>query len=81
MNDRKNNICLLGENVDLLQKELDLIQDKNIDKIENLWNIISFELKDKNKEIDTIFDQVIDSLKQQNKKYSKKIFSYTIIYA
>jgi len=81
MYDLKNNICLLGENVDLLQKELDLIQDKNIDKIENLWNIISFELKDKNKEIDTIFDQVIDSLKQQNKKYSKKIFSYTIIYA
>jgi len=81
MYDLKNNICLLGENVDLLQKELDLIQDKNIDKIENLWNIISFELKDKNKEIDTNFDQVIDSLKQQNKKYSKKIFSYTIIYA
>ena len=81
MNDLKNNICLLGENVNLLQKDLDLIQDKNIDKIENLWNIISFELKDKNKEIDIIFDKVIDSLKQQNKKYSKKIFSYTIIYA
>ena len=81
MNDLKNNICLLGENVNLLQQDLDLIQDKNIDKIENLWNIISFELKDKNKEIDIIFDKVIDSLKQQNKKYSKKIFSYTIIYA
>ena len=79
MNDLKNSICLFGENVKLLQQDLDLIQDKNIDKIENLWNIIFFELKDKNKEIDIIFDKVIDSLKQQNKKFSKKIFSYTII--
>ena len=64
MNDLKNNICLLGENVNLLQEHLDLIQDNNINKIENLWNIISFELKDKNKVIENILDQIIDSIKQ-----------------
>ena len=28
-----------------------------------------------------VFNKVIDSLKEQNKKYSRKIYSYTIIYS
>ena len=79
--DLKNNICLLGENLSLIKKKLDLFQDNNANKIQNLWNIISFELKYNQERKDTVMNKIIDSLKEKNKKYSKLIYSYTIIYS
>ena len=79
--DKKNNICLLGENLSLIKKKLDLFQDNNANKIQNLWNIISFELKYNQERKDTVMNKIIDSLKEKNKKYSKLIYSYTIIYS
>ena len=78
--DFKNNICLIGENIESIKEKLDLIKDENINRIQNLWNIISFE-KGNGEDMVNVFNKVIDSLKEQNKKYSRKIYSYTIIYS
>jgi hypothetical protein len=80
VNDLNNNICLIGKNVEQIKDELGLVQGEN--KIENLWNIISYEKKDKN-DMDSIINKLIDSIKKniEDSGYSKKIFSYTIIYS
>jgi GTP-binding protein EngB required for normal cell division len=78
--DYKNNICLIGKDIEHIKAKLDLIKDDNKDKIQNLWNIISFE-KRNGEDMNSIFDGVVSSLKEQNKKYSMKTYSYTIIYS
>ena len=78
--DYKNNICLIGKNIEDIKVKLDLIKDENKDRIQNLWNIISFE-KRNGEDMNSIFDGVVSSLKEQNKKYSMKTYSYTIIYS
>lgn len=78
--DYKNNICLIGKNIEDIKVKLDLIKDENKDRIQNLWNIISFE-KRNGEDMNSIFDRVVSSLKEQNKKYSMKTYSYTIIYS
>ena len=82
-NEFNNNICLIGENVDLIKKKLDLERDENVNKIQNLWNIISYEIKEKpEKEINQIFEEIIESIKKEIEiKYTKKKYSYTIIYS
>ena len=78
--DYKNNICLIGKNIEDIKVKLDLIKDENKDRIQNLWNIISFE-KRNGENMKSIFDGVVSSLKEQNKKYIMKTYSYTIIYS
>ncbi len=78
--DFENNICLIGKNIDSIKVKLDLNKDNNENRIQNLWNIILFE-KGNEENMDKVFNKVIDSLKEKNKKYSNKIYSYTIIYS
>ena len=78
--DFENNICLIGKNIDSIKVKLDLNKDNNENRIQNLWNIILFE-KGNEENMDNVFKKVIDSLKEKNKKYSNKIYSYTIIYS
>ena len=78
--DFENNICLIGKNIDSIKVKLDLNKDNNENRIQNLWNIILFE-KGNEENMDNVFKKVIDSLKVKNKKYSNKIYSYTIIYS
>ena len=78
--DFENNICLIAKNIEPIKVKLDLIKDENKDRIQNLWNIISFE-KRNGEDMDIIFSKVISSLKEQNKKYTNKTYSYTIIYS
>ena len=78
--DFENNICLIGKNIDSIEEKLDLKKDNNENRIQNLWNIILFE-KGNAENMDKVFNKVIDSLKEKNKKFSNKIYSYTIIYS
>ena len=89
-----NNVHLLGKNINLVQEKLDLnkmdlkneINNKNNEKIgnkiENDWNIVSYEIT-KDIEIKEIFMKINDSLSEiiDNSSYSDDIFSFTIIYS
>ena len=39
-----NNICIIGKDINSIKNELNLIQDNVPNKLENLWNIISYEI-------------------------------------
>ena len=41
MKSYKNNVCIVGKDVNAIIKELDLFSEKNKKKIENNWNIFS----------------------------------------
>ena len=64
----KNNICLVGKDIDIIRKDLNLFKDKNQEKIENNWNIISCDWKD-----------IIQNIKKYNSDFSNELFSFTII--
>lgn len=80
----ENNISLIGENKEDIEKikvKLDLTQNLKENKLENDWNIFTYEIKDNN-QVD-IFDKIIKKIEEIKKKasYSNEIFSYTIIYS
>ena len=79
----KNNISLIGKNKEDLDKikiRLGLNQNLNENKLENDWNIFSYEIIE-NKEIE-IFEKIIKKIEEIKKKasYGNEIFSYTIIF-
>ena len=77
----RNNISLIGEkeDIDKIKIKLDLTQNLKENKLENDWNIFTYEIKDNN-QVD-IFDKIIKKIEEIKKKssYSDEIFSYTII--
>ena len=79
----RNNISLIGEkeDIDKIKIKLDLIQNLKENKLENDWNIFSFEIKDNNQV--EIFGKIMKKIEEIKKKasYSNEIFSYTIIFS
>ena len=80
----KNNISLIGESkkdIDTIKIKLDLVQNIKENKLENDWNIFSYEIKDNNQA--DIFDKILTKIEELKKKasYSNVIFSYTIIFS
>ena len=66
----KNNICIVGKDVNTIQKELNLFEENNITKIENFWNVISCD-----------WEEVIEIIKSSNTDYKNEKFSLTIIFS
>lgn len=73
-----NTIYLIGKNAKLIEKCLELQKEKDLKKIENFWNISSFEI-DNN--ISKVFEEIIQTLEDKIEDYSDNIFSFTIIYS
>lgn len=88
--DYNNNICIIGKDINSIKNKLNLIQDKDPNKLENLWNIISYEINDNNnndykllpENEDKLFDNMLDNIEKIKKDsmYDNKIFSFTIIH-
>ena len=66
----KNNICIVGKDIKIIQKELNLVKEDQIDKIENFWNVILCDWKD-----------VIEKIKSYNIGLKIEKFSLTIIFS
>ena len=77
----KDNICLIGRNIDIIKSKLHLEKNQNKKKLEDFWNISSYEIKD-NLQVNNIFDEILKVIQELIKKstYGSKKFSYTIIY-
>ena len=77
-----NNICIIGKNIDTIQKELNLSKEKY-----KKWNFIHYKLNniDNKEESQNISEELLKSLESIiDKDYSNdsnEIFSYTIIYS
>lgn len=77
-----NNICIIGKNIDIIQKELNLFKEKY-----KKWNFIHYKLNniDNKEESQNISEELLKSLESIiDKDYSNdsnEIFSYTIIYS
>ena len=68
MENFKNNICIVGKDVNKIKEELDLFREENKKKIENNWDIFSCG-----------WDNIIELIKSKNTDYKKEKFSFTII--
>ncbi len=88
-----NNICIIGEDIESIKNKLNLNKnkDENSNKLENLWNIISYEINDNNnneykllvENEDKLFDNILNNIEniKKNSIYDvNKIFSFTIIH-
>ena len=79
----RNNISLIGEkeDIDKIKIKLDLTQNLKENKLENDWNIFTYEIKDNNQV--EIFGKIMKKIEEIKKKasYSNEIFSYTIIFS
>ena len=77
-----NNICIIGKNVDIIQKELNLSKEKY-----KKWNFFLYKLNniDDKEESQNISKELLESLENIiDKDYSNdsnEVFSYTIIYS
>jgi hypothetical protein len=65
----KNNIGIVGKEVNLIKMDLSLYKEDNKKKLENFWNIISF----------SEWNDIIEILKNNISDYRKEKFSFTII--
>ena len=65
----KNNIGIVGKEVNLIKMDLSLYKEDNKNKLENFWNIISF----------SEWNDIIEILKHNISDYRKEKFSFTII--
>ena len=77
-----NNICIIGNNIDIIQKRLHLTKEKYKD-----WNFYLYELNniDNIEESQKISEELIESLgsiiNRDFSNESNEVFSYTIIYS
>ena len=77
-----NNICIIGNNIDIIQKELNLTKEKYKD-----WNFYLHELNsiDNIEESQKISEKLLKSLgsiiDREYSNDSNEVFSYTIIYS
>ena len=65
----KNNIGIVGKDVNQIKMDLSLYKEDNKKKLENFWNIISF----------SEWNDIIEILKNNISDYRKEKFSFTII--
>ena len=69
MENYKNNICIVGKDVNIIKKELNLYKDDNRKKIENFWDIISCN----------DWNNITEILKGKITAFKEGKFSFTII--